>query len=271
MCLRSYSEETVGVLERCSGVVVARCSPTQKARVVRLLRARGRAVAAAGDGGNDVAMIQEADLGIGIEGVEGRAASLAGDVSVRQFCGVGPLLLVHGRRALQRSAALCLFIVHRGLVVSTMQAVFSVVFYFSSVSLYPGFLMVGYGTIYTMLPVFSLVLDKDLPSAIVLRHPQLYKQLTKGRQLSYKMFFIWTVISIYQGGVIMYGALVLFEDQLIHIVEISYTALILTELIMVALTIATWHWLMAAAELLSLLMYATTLLVFTSYFGFREA
>ncbi|XP_061721077.1 probable phospholipid-transporting ATPase IIB isoform X2 [Cydia pomonella] len=266
MCLQCYEDELVEVLCGCSGVVVARCSPTQKARVAQLLRARGRVVAAVGDGGNDVAMIQEADIGVGIEGAEGRAASLAGDVSVRAFSSLARLLLVHGRRAVMRSAALSLFIVHRGLIVSTMQAVFSVVFYFSSVSLYPGFLMVGYGTLFTMLPVFSLVLDKDIPSSTALKYPQLYKQLTKGRQLSYKTFYIWTGISIYQGGVIMYGALVLFEDQLIHIVEISYTALILTELIMVALTVDTWHRLMVVAELASLLMYATTLLVFNSYF-----
>ncbi|XP_075980773.1 putative phospholipid-transporting ATPase IIB [Anticarsia gemmatalis] len=266
VCLQHYEEEFVEVLCGCSGVVVARCSPTQKARVARLLRARDHVVAAVGDGGNDVAMIQEADIGVGIEGAEGRAASLAGDVSVRQFSRLARLLLVHGRRAAMRSAALCLFIVHRGLIVSTMQAVFSVVFYFSSVSLYPGFLMVGYGTVFTMLPVFSLVLDKDIPSSTALRYPQLYKQLSKGRQLSYKTFYIWTGISIYQGGVIMYGALVLFEDQLIHIVEISYTALILTELIMVALTVSTWHWLMIGAELVSLLMYIATLLIFTTYF-----
>ncbi|KAJ8735070.1 hypothetical protein PYW08_014320 [Mythimna loreyi] len=266
VCLQSYEEEFVEVLCRCSGVVVARCSPTQKARVARLLRARKHVVAAVGDGGNDVAMIQEADIGVGIEGAEGRAASLAGDVSIRQFAFLARLLLVHGRRSAMRSAALSLFIVHRGLIVSTMQAVFSVVFYFSSVSLYPGFLMVGYGTVYTMLPVFSLVLDKDIPSSTALRYPQLYKQLSKGRQLSYKSFYVWTGISIYQGGVIMYGALVLFEDQLIHIVEISYTALILTELIMVALTIVTWHWLMIGAELVSLLMYIATLLIFTTYF-----
>ena len=65
----------------------------------------------------------------------------------------------------------------------------------------------------------------------------------------------------------MYGALVLFEEQLIHIVEISYTALILTELIMVALTVVTWHRLMMLAELISLLMYTATLLIFTTYFG----
>lgn len=265
-CLCASEKECVSILQQCSGVVVARCSPTQKATVVKLLRARGAIVAAVGDGGNDVAMIQEADMGIGIEGAEGRAASLAGDVSVRGLWAVATLLLVHGRRAYMRSAALTLFIVHRGLIVSTMQAVFSCVFYFSSLSLYPGFLMVGYGTVYTVLPVFSLVLDKDISSIMALQHPQLYKHLTKGRQLSYKNFCIWTAISIYQGGIIMYGALVLFEDQLIHIVEISYTSLILTELFMVALTIVTWHRLMVVAEFVSLLLYTATLLIFTSYF-----
>ncbi|CAH2099499.1 unnamed protein product [Euphydryas editha] len=63
VCLRSYEAEFVELLCACSGVVVARCSPTQKARVARLLRARRLVVAAAGDGGNDVAMIQEADMG----------------------------------------------------------------------------------------------------------------------------------------------------------------------------------------------------------------
>ena len=47
-------------------------------------------------------------------------------------------------------------------MIDSGQAIFSAVFYFSSVSLYQGFLMVGYATIYTMLPVFALVLDTDV-------------------------------------------------------------------------------------------------------------
>lgn len=117
-----------------------------------------------------------------------------------------------------------------------------------------------------MFPVFSLVLDQDISSYIAVTYPELYKELSKGRSLSYKTFFMWVLISIYQGewnrhcfdfwnffkpakniglqllgGVIMYGALILFEDEFIHIVAISFSALILTELIMVALTIRTWH------------------------------
>lgn len=82
-------------------------------------------------------------LGIGLEGLEGRQASLAADFSISQFSHLANLLLVHGRRSYKRSAALSQFVIHRGLIISTMQAVFSAVFYLSSVSLYQGFLMVG--------------------------------------------------------------------------------------------------------------------------------
>ncbi|EEB12761.1 cation-transporting ATPase, putative [Pediculus humanus corporis] len=173
---------------------------------------------------------------------------------------------VHGRYSYNRSAALSQFIVHRGLIISVMQAIFSAVFYFSSVALYQGFLMVGYATVYTMFPVFSLVLDSDVNSQTALTYPELYKELSKGRSMSMKTFFIWVLISMYQGGVIMYGALILFEDEFIHIVGISFTALILTELVMVALTIQTWHRFMVVAEILSLSFYILTLVIFKNYF-----
>ncbi|PNF40229.1 putative phospholipid-transporting ATPase IIB [Cryptotermes secundus] len=267
VCLQYYQHEFLELACGCPAVICCRCSPTQKAEVVRLIqRHTGRRTAAVGDGGNDVSMIQAADAGIGIAGREGLQASLAADFSVPQFSHLARLLLVHGRRSYKRSASLSQFVIHRGLIISTMQAVFSSVFYFSSVALYPGFLMVGYATLYTMFPVFSLVLDKDVSGKIALTYPELYKELSKGRSLSFKTFFMWVLISIYQGGVIMYGALVMFEDEFIHIVAISFTSLVLTELIMVALTIRTWHYIMALAELLSFGLYILSLIVLKDYF-----
>lgn len=65
----------------------------------------------------------------------------------------------------------------------------------------------------------------------------------------------------------MYGALVLFESEFVHVVAISFTALILTELLMVALTIRTWHWLMVVAEFFSLGCYLASLAFLNEYFG----
>ena len=39
--------------------------------------------------------------------------------------------------------------------------------------------MVGYATVYTMAPVFSLVLDRDVSEDLALIYPELYKELTK--------------------------------------------------------------------------------------------
>jgi len=264
--LKFYSKEFMEIACHCPAVVCCRCSPTQKAEVVRLIQTHTKKrTCAVGDGGNDVSMIQTADVGVGIVGKEGQQASLAADFSIMQFSHIYRLILLHGRYSYKRSATLSQFIIHRGLIISTLQAIFSSVFYFASVSLYQGFLMIGYATIYTMFPVFSLVLDKDVSPRLVMRYPEIYKQM-KGRSLSFKTFFIWVLISVYQGGVIMYGAMLLFLDEFIHVVAITFTAVILTELLMLALTVRTWHWLMVVAELVSLSAYMMTLIFCPQYF-----
>lgn len=65
----------------------------------------------------------------------------------------------------------------------------------------------------------------------------------------------------------MFLAFFLFEADFIHIVSITFTALILTELLMVALTVRTWHYLMIVGEFLSLGLYIASLFIFKSYFG----
>jgi phospholipid-translocating ATPase len=50
-----------------------------------------------------------------------------------------------------------------------------------------------------MIPVFSLVLDKDVDEHLAMLYPELYKELTLGKTLSYKTFFVWVMVSVYQG------------------------------------------------------------------------
>lgn len=114
-CLRFYEHEFVELARQSPAVIVCRCSPTQKTQIVTLLRYHTKArVAAIGDGGNDVGMIQASDLGLGLLGKEGRQASLASDFSLAQFKHVTQLLLVHGRNCYKNTAALALFVIHRG-------------------------------------------------------------------------------------------------------------------------------------------------------------
>lgn len=106
-----------------------------------------------------MAMIQEADVGLGIVGKEGMQAALASDFSLTQFSHLKELVLYHGRMSYQRSAKLSQFVIHRGMIISFIQAIFTMIFFSVTLPIYNGFLMLGYTTVYTSLPVFLLVLD----------------------------------------------------------------------------------------------------------------
>jgi P-type E1-E2 ATPase len=57
-----------------------------------------------GDGANDVAMIQEANIGCGLLGLEGSQAAMSADYAFGQFRFLTKLLLVHGRWSYLRIA-----------------------------------------------------------------------------------------------------------------------------------------------------------------------
>ena len=73
------------VAMKTSCVCCCRCAPAQKQSITALLKKLDKRVLGIGDGGNDVGMIQEAHVGIGIEGKEGKQAALASDYSIKEF------------------------------------------------------------------------------------------------------------------------------------------------------------------------------------------
>jgi phospholipid-translocating ATPase len=227
----------------------------------------GKRMAAIGDGGNDVCMIQAAHVGLGIVGKEGRHASLAADFSITQFHHCKSLILWHGRGAYLRSATLSQFIFHRGIIISIIQAIFSSIFYFASIPIFTGWLMVGYTTCFTMFPTFSLVLDEDVTETTVLAFPELYSDLQKGRALNLKTFLFWVWQACCQGGIIVLLAVWLFEESFVRIVSITFTSLISTELVLVFLTMHN-HTKLAiyVAQLISIGSYILSIVLLPTYF-----
>eukprot|EP00177_Eucheuma_denticulatum_P004786 GFKZ01008694.1.p1 GENE.GFKZ01008694.1~~GFKZ01008694.1.p1 ORF type:complete len:1164 (+),score=162.67 GFKZ01008694.1:465-3494(+) len=269
--LDMFPEEFIELAAMAPAAVACRCSPTQKADIVKLLQSRlSKRVAAIGDGGNDVGMIQQAHAGIGIPGKEGMQASLAADFSITSFSHLTRLLLWHGRNSYRRSARLAQFVIHRGLIISIIQTVYCALFFYAAVSVYSGWILVGYATAFTMFPVFSLILDEDVSEHAADTYPELYKDLQKGRSLNLKTFLIWVFKSIYQGTMIMvFSVYVLWDDEYfttLHLSAISFTALILTELLMVAFEVHRWHWMMIVAEACSLLFYVASIFILQDTF-----
>ena len=132
-------------------------------------------------------------------------------------------------------------------------------FYCVPIALYNGNLIVGYTTVYTALPVLSLIFDQDTKVQNVIKFPSLYKDLQKGRELSTKNFLVWFFKSIFQSSIIMISSVLLFENIFIKIVTVTFTCLIFAELLNVYIEIKKFHWVMVLSLLLTLLSYILSL------------
>jgi len=266
-CLKYNEKLFFEATTKVVGVLCCRCSPTQKTIMVQKMKFYSKVrVAGIGDGGNDVGMIQEADVGVGIVGKEGKQASLAADFSITKFCHVSRLFLWHGRLSYKRTAILSQFVIHRGLVVSFVQVLFSLVFYYSAIPVFNSYLLLGYATFYTFLPVFCLVFDRDINEDYAMTYPNLYQTLQKGRLLSFKTGVIWVAQSLYQGFVVMVFALFLFTDSFVNIIIINFSALILIELLNLYTELKRPNYLIYLCLILSFVFYAASILLFKEYF-----
>ena len=267
LALKNCEEDFFRTSMQAPSVVCCRCSPTQKRIIVKTIKKYTNArTAAVGDGGNDVAMIQEADVGIGIVGKEGLQASLAADYSIKEFRSLSVLLLWWGRISYKNTSTMANFIIHRGLIISMNQFIFSCVFYFNPVPIYSGFLSFGYSTIFTSLPSISVLLDQDVAKDNVIKFPTLYKILLKGRELNFKSFLFCLFKSIFQAAVIMLGSFVLFSDNIyLKIVTVTFTALIYLEILNVYLDITTYHWFMWVAFGSTCVVYLLTIWILKYY------
>jgi phospholipid-translocating ATPase len=139
-------------------------------------------------------------------------------------------------------------------------------FYFVSIPIYNGFLMLGYSTVYTSLPVFSLVFDQDANVSQIMQFPPLYKTLQKGRLLNFKTFAVWVWKSIYQGSVIILFALMFFNDSYTNIVTITFTSLIFIELLNVYTQITKYTFQMALMQVATGVTYFMSIVLLQEYF-----
>ena len=262
IALNNCEKEFFETTRDSPSVVCCRCSPTQKRIIVKTIKKyiKNARTAAVGDGGNDVAMIQEADIGIGIVGKEGLQASLAADYSIKEFKSLNILLLWWGRLAYKNTSTLANFVIHKGLIISFNQFIFSLMFYYNAVPLYNGMLSLGYSTVFTCLPAISILLDQDIDKENVLKFPNLYKVLLKGRELNLKNFLWWFFKSVVQSGFIMFGAMILFKEHLfLKIVTVTFTALIYLEILNVYMEINKFHKFMGIALLSTCVVYTLSL------------
>lgn len=57
----------------------------------------------------------------------------------------------HGRNSYKRTALLAQFIIHRGLIISFIQAVFSALFFYAAIAIFSGWLLVGFKIVFLLI------------------------------------------------------------------------------------------------------------------------
>ncbi|PLB54928.1 phospholipid-transporting ATPase [Aspergillus steynii IBT 23096] len=179
-------------------VICCRASPKQKAFLVKSIRrqVKDSVTLAIGDGANDIAMIQEAHVGIGITGKEGLQAARISDYSIAQFRFLLKLLLVHGRWNYMRACKYTLGTFWKEMLFYLTQALYQRWNGYTGTSLYEPWGLSMFNTLFTSLAVIFLgIFTKDLSASTLLAVPELY---TKGQQhggFNIRLFLGWTFMA----------------------------------------------------------------------------
>lgn len=162
VALAETPNEFRDVAIKCTAVLCCRLSPLQKSEVVSLIKTspQNYNTAAIGDGANDVSMIQEAHVGIGIMGKEGRQAARCADFAFAKFCMLKRLLLVHGHYHTTRLSLLVLYFFYKNIFFMGIMFLFQFHTLFSSSSVYDSLFLTLYNVIYTSLPIFFISLTE---------------------------------------------------------------------------------------------------------------
>ncbi|GAB7345624.1 hypothetical protein MBLNU457_3920t1 [Dothideomycetes sp. NU457] len=189
-------------------VVCCRASPSQKAGLVKAIRRRVKhsITLAIGDGANDIAMIQEAHVGIGITGKEGLQAARSSDYSIAQFRFLTKLLLVHGRWNYVRVSKYIVGTFWKEAMFYLVQALYQRYTGYTGTSLYESWSLSMFNTLFTSLPVIFLgVFEKDLQASTLLAVPELYAKGQQNRGFNFKIYAGWMFMAASEAMIVFFG------------------------------------------------------------------
>ncbi|KAF9984281.1 hypothetical protein BGZ75_004135 [Mortierella antarctica] len=191
---------------RADSVICCRVSPAQKALVVKTVRAKCKntVTLAIGDGANDIAMIQEANVGIGITGKEGLQAARSSDYSIAQFRFLERLLFVHGRWSYVRISKFVLGTFYKCATFYLTQGLFQIFTGFSGTSLYEQWTLSFYNTLFSSLPVMVVgMFEQDLKASTLLLVPELYTYGQRNCGFSLMTYGTWMAAAVYHAVAVL--------------------------------------------------------------------
>ncbi|KAL5963623.1 putative phospholipid-transporting ATPase 8 [Taenia solium] len=212
----TQKDKFLRLCRNANAVLCCRLTPMQKAEVVCLVkqsRSPGPITCAVGDGANDVSMILEAHVGIGLFGKEGRQAARASDYALGKFRFLKRALLFHGFNFYWRTANVVLYFFYKNLVFVLAQAYFGVFSNFATQTAFSSIYLLSYNVIMTSSPIIVYgILEMRFPEEILLNTPLIYRTLSRNRLLSWKNFLMWNVFGLWHSIVLFFGCYALATE-----------------------------------------------------------
>jgi phospholipid-transporting ATPase len=199
--------------KQCETVICCRADPLQKALVVRLMKnGTGKVCLSIGDGANDVSMLQEAHIGVGIWGEEGTQAARNSDYAIRLFKHLAKLLTVHGRYSMLRNACMVQFSFYKNLGMFVVQIWYGFFNQFSAQTFFDSWYMAAYNVALLSLPPLALAFwEKDLTEEQIGHFPESYRELRAGLYFTGSTMARWMVSAGFHSLVIFFSLWLLPE------------------------------------------------------------
>ena len=142
-------------------LVIYRATPSQKGQIARLLKEMRYCCLGIGDGNNDVAMLKESNIGIGIMGKEGNQAGLNSDCSIYRFKHLRRLLIYYGNTTFIRFSKLTLNAFYKNLYFILIQYFFNFYNLGTGFPIYNDVFLNYFNTFYTsLIPISVVLFDK---------------------------------------------------------------------------------------------------------------
>ena len=257
----------------CRSVVACRLTPLQKQMLVSMVKTHSapRAITLSiGDGANDVSMIREADVGVGIIGKEGRQAANNADIAIGQFQHLRKLMFVHGRWNYIRTAKALLYSIHKNLVITFTLVYFSFFALLSGTSPYESYIYTGFNFALGLPIIFFGIMDRDVSEEFVLRNPTTYSTGRENVELRSRVVVGWILNSVaYAGCLCAFGYVMLKDTSLNYglytIGTIVYMAMVHALQLKVAFLHHQWNYINVFAMLISLIGTFTVMYMINTY------
>ncbi|XP_064133722.1 phospholipid-transporting ATPase IG isoform X6 [Loxodonta africana] len=251
----NYKSIFLQICMKCTAVLCCRMAPLQKAQIVRMVKnLKGSPITLSiGDGANDVSMILESHVGIGIKGKEGRQAARNSDYSVPKFKHLKKLLLAHGHLYYVRIAHLVQYFFYKNLCFILPQFLYQFFCGFSQQPLYDAAYLTMYNICFTSLPILAYsLLEQHINIDTLTSEPRLYMNISGNAMLQLGPFLYWTFLAAFEGTVFFFGTYFLFQTSSLEdngkvygnwtFGTIVFTVLVFTVTLKLALDTRFWTW-----------------------------